>query len=339
MGGNALKNIETRRIDSTEYVQFLDNVRFRVERLFGKTSFHEIPYYRYKETFGDMDFVLETDDPNWVTTLLNGFGLLKDKDKWHKNGNVLSFEFDGFQIDSIHTPSKYVQSSVDYFSYNDLGNLLGRISHKLGVKLGHKGLSLIVRPSDTNTHVLSEIELSTNYRDIFDILEIDSNLFENGFDSLEEIFNFVRSSKFYNPEIFLLANRNHTSRIRDRKRNSYNKFLQYIEHDLQSDKKFFQFESIREHGGYNLREPYYSEIIVPKYPFVVDMVQKVVDDFNVNQDFKNIFNGTLMRNLTGLSGKSLGALMSRYKYSVEEKKYWVENPDSFVWQLKKDLIT
>jgi hypothetical protein len=44
-----------------------------------------------------------------------------------------------FQIDLIFTKPKFYESSLNYFAYNDLGNLLGRGAEQISGKLGASG--------------------------------------------------------------------------------------------------------------------------------------------------------------------------------------------------------
>ena len=41
-----------------------------------------------------------------------------------------------FQIDFIKVGEENWETSKNYFSYNDLGNLMGRLAQRLGVKYG-----------------------------------------------------------------------------------------------------------------------------------------------------------------------------------------------------------
>lgn len=336
MGGNSLKQYDTTRLGINEYNELNKFIHIKLQEMFGHPGY-DIPYYHSKDTFGDMDLVIDSSTlPNhWVDVVVKDLALLPTQ--WVKNGNVLSIGIKNFQIDLIITPSEDVESSIRYFSYNDLSNLLGRQHHKLGVKLGHRGLSIIIRGGNNASYVLDDILLTSDYGIALDIIGLSMNEYLQGFDTLEDMYNFVCKSKFFDPDIYLLDNRSHTSRIRDRKRASYNGFLTYIrEHNIPAT---YTFDVKTEHGGYNVREPYYSEIIVPKFPWIEKKVNTLKEKFELAQQFKTLYNGSIVSSLTGLSGKALGAVMSKIKFSEEDMIYHLSHPNEFIGFLKKTYLT
>lgn len=321
MGGNALKNIVTRRYSKDEYFAYFKKIEGDFESLFGPGSVKLIPAYKDKDSFGDMDLLFSPNIPRhqlWLleaeALVVNFYGLKKNQ--YHKNGNVFSFAPHDFQIDLIGTDVHSVDAALNYFAYNDMSNLLGRLTHKLGIKLGHSGLSIVVRSPTDDSNILSEIELSKNYSDALDILGLSAKRYDAGFNSLEDIFEFVASSKFFNRDVFLLDNRNHIGRTRDRKRPTYSKFLEWIEETNPSNNYIFEEKN---EGGYGLREPFFSEIVLKRYPFVEQKVIDLVKKDLVNRNFKKQFNGVIVGAMTGLSGKALGAFMSSIKFSELER--------------------
>jgi hypothetical protein len=209
-----------------------------------------------------------------------------------------------------------------------MSNLLGRQHHKLGVKLGHKGLSIIIRPNDNPDHILEDIHLTSDYGVALDIIGLSMEEYLQGFNTLEDMYQFVCKSNYFDPDIYLLDNRNHTSRIRDRKRSSYNGFLTYIkENNIPAT---YSFKNKTERGGYNIREPYYSELILPRFPWLSDRIMELQTKFEVVQQFKTLYNGKMVSSLTGLQGKELGAFMKTIHFSFETMQYHVAHPDEFL---------
>lgn len=273
MGGNALKNHETRRYTKDEYLA-LENRFFSDFNFIFETSILRIPYYSSKDSFGDMDLIIPANElpSNWKQVLIDFYDL--DKSMYSSNGGVFSFAIENFQIDLI-TAEDYPAAvmAASYFSHGDLGNLIGRIFHKLGMKYGHKGLYLVVRPDD-NSHVLNEILLTQDMQIILSILGLSYEKYQLGFEDLEDIFRYVASSKYFDPDIYLFYNRNHKAVIRDKKRSTYNGFLEWIRRE--NPPPHFNFEEKNERGGYNLREPFYSEIVVPNFPGVEHQVRTLI---------------------------------------------------------------
>lgn len=323
MGGNALKRYETTRLNRDDYFSLCKEFSHKFEEHFGFTP-TLIKSYNNKTSFGDADYLLDKKSlpDNWTSKVKEVFSL--DKEQMSKNGDVLSIGYKNFQIDLITV--KDVDAAYFYFSYNDFGNLIGRLGHKLGIKIGHNGLSIIIRHKDLSDHILEEIHLSSNHKDILDILGLDFERYNEGFNDLEDIFNYVSSSKWFNRDIYLLENRNNTSKHRDRKRETYSKFLTWCNEKQPANNH--EFSQKTEHGGYSLRMPYYEDIVLQRWPHVKSLIDDVISQFEFNQKFKTVFNGDIVTKNTGYTGKTLGAFMAKMKAEITDdmKKIWIERP-------------
>ena len=308
MGGNALKQHETRRYSKSEYLLIEDRIRSDFIHLFGREPLF-IPYYHNKNDFGDMDIVFPSNEMpnNWKDILIDFYQLTNEM--FVSNGGVFSFAVDHFQIDLIFAKTqKDAEMAVKYFGWGDLGNLIGRLYHKLGVKYGHNGISLVVR-LDKNQHVMDEILLSRDMEEILSIIGLSYEEYQKGFDDLEDIFQFVAKSKFFDPDIYLFHNRNHKAVIRDKKRSTYNGFLEWIKREKPPTN--FSFEEKTEKGGYSIREPFYSEIIVPRFPWIEERVAKMIQRYQLTQKIREVYNSTVIGEITGLQGKELGKFIQR----------------------------
>ena len=320
MGGMALKE-HCRRFSKEEFLAATEAFQRKFRGIF-RVPIQLIPYYLEKDSFGDADFVVESDSlpPDWKQTIIKKFGL-QDGD-YKSNGDVFSMAFCQLQVDLILTQKKYFRSSINYFEFNDLGNLSGRLAKKLGIKHGHKGLSLVIRHKSRADHILAEIELETDNakEKIYSILGLDPNFIPN---SLDDIFNFVASSRFFDPDIYLLDNRNAVSRVRDKKRKTYSEFLKWCE--ANPDSKKYSFPEKNERGGYSLREPYYTEIVLKEWPWVEKEVDQIIAEFELDQKFKEVYNGDVVKSLTGFEGKCLGAFMKKMQPKIN-KELWIAQP-------------
>jgi hypothetical protein len=311
MGGQAFGDL-TRRYDRDEYEKFSNRVLSHLHSLFPDVTVLEIPFYFEKQTFGDMDILVESDNlpNNWVEKLISFYKLKEGS--YQKNSNVFSFVYRQFQIDLIVTSSKYIRSSYYYFAYNDLGNLIGRISHKMGLKIGHKGLSIILRDPENDNHQLGEIELTQDFFKGLEIIGLDGKRYNNGFDNLEQIFEYVASSHYFDPEIYLLHNRNHAAKIRDRKRKTYSEFLDWCASSGATAN--YKWPEVSDRGGYNIREPWFTDVICAHFPEAKQKVDAIIAQYEMDKKFKEKFNGKIVMELTGLQGKELGEFM---KYAKE----------------------
>lgn len=314
MGGNALPEAGTRRFKAGEYYQVEGEVVNRLKNLFPASLILPIKAYASKESFGDADILVESDflPTSWVDDIIKEFS-----PRGHfKNGNVLSFEFMDMQIDAICMQTKDFHSAYQYHNYNDLGNLLGRVAHKLGLKLGHDGLSYVWR---IDSHAFRTITLLKDWKDILPVLGYSYERYAEGFDTLEDIFEFVVSSRFFNKAIYELDNRNHTSRTRDRKRKTYTEFLKWIEsYEETPTQRFGTCETAPNVEGKAKWLPYLFRAI-PGFKEQYEATQK---DYDEAVAFKQRWNGDLVREWTGLEGKELGGFMKwmREHYIAEKLK-------------------
>ncbi|HET8687089.1 MAG TPA: hypothetical protein VFM18_10550 [Methanosarcina sp.] len=291
MGGNAL-SFETRRVKRDEYFVLVDEIKEKLKN-FGIEKFTDIPAYHTKPDFGDIDILIVSDRPNkdkWIRELF------QPKEIYH-NSNVFSFDYKDVQVDLIFTKLNDFQSSIDYFSYNDFGNLVGRLAHKRGLRFGHDGLSLSIRD---DTQVIGEINLTKNIDEILSLLGYDPAPYHKGFDTLEDIFEYVVSSPYYTYEIFDLDNRNYRARTRDRKRKTYTEFLKWAES--------------RENGTYvySGNKADYLPLVLHKFN-KIDEYASILKAHSINLTIKEKFNGLIVRDLTGLDGKELGSFIAEFR--------------------------
>lgn len=162
---------------------------------------------------------------------------------------------------------------------------------------------------------LDEILLTKDVNKMFSFLGLDVNRKYNGFDTLEEIYDWIISCKYFKPQIFFLENLNQDDRKRNKKRPTFNKFLEYI--------KDFQFDNEK------LTNDISVDLIDQSFPEVHFMEQIIalrkLDD--ENQKSKEIFNGKLVIEWTGLSGKKLGDVMKEFKTQYSDEYLKQCNPE------------
>lgn len=316
MGGNALKNSETRRLMKDEYFALEAKVVGQLRKDFPGHRVEAVRAYRNKESFGDMDVLFES---SGLTTNLSDYVKQTFASKEVvKNGSVTSFECEGFQVDLLCTPSEEFDVSVNYFAWNDLGNLMGRVAHKMGFKYGHDGLKMVFRDGD---YQFAEVVVTRDVEQMVKFLGYDYDRLLKGFDTLEEMFAFAASTMFFNKDMYLLENRNHTSRMRDRKRASYREFLLWCAEA--PNLPAYPWADMKEKGGpkYKLEFVKRAREFFPEFGAVYD---KTMADFETWKQVKATFNGNLVREWTGLDGKELGEFMKHLRevQNVMGKEAW-----------------
>ena len=206
-----------------------------------------IPSYKAKDSFGDCDLLTTATDEAFEKSLSKDFALLGKK----RNGGVTSYalkygSFPPFQFDLIKAREDSFKFHYNYLSYNDLGNLIGRVAAAFGFKFAHDGLYILAwydhkgeersvgrvkENGKTNDHAEYKMErlFISNFDQALEFLGFDSLRFAQGFDTIDDILDFVASSKYFCKDFFLFENRNHDQRKRDVKRPTYTRALEYFD--------------------------------------------------------------------------------------------------------------
>lgn len=241
MGGSAMKSYGVERLSKEQYNEVLSAL---IVTLPYKTA--AIPSYRAKDSFGDCDLLTTATDEAFEKSLSKDFALLGKK----KNGSVTSYalkygNFPPFQFDLIKAKEDSFKFHYNYLSYNDLGNLIGRVAAAFGFKFAHDGLYILAwyshkgeersvgrvkeygKTNDCAEHRIEKLFIS-NFDEALEFLGFNSSRFAQGFDTIDDILNFVASSKYFCKDFFLFENRNHDQRKRDVKRPTYTKALEYF---------------------------------------------------------------------------------------------------------------
>jgi hypothetical protein len=292
MGGNALKNTYTRRYNKPEFETISNSVLNTINE---KLTVHVkdcaiIPYYRTKDSFGDLDVIYSTynDLPIVKQQIIDVFS----PSEIVVNGSVISFNVEELQVDIIHSKDHVFDYAFNYFSWNDCGNLIGKICHKFGLKHGHMGLTFPLRDGNNK---FSEILLCTDYNRTLEFLGLDPIAYQRGFDTLNEMFQFVSSSTYFTPALFAFEAMNATARIRDKKRTTYNGFLEYC--DAYTGSVYDLFLENKEE---------YVPYILTCFPESRMAFADAVCDLNIQRVVKQKFNGSLVSSITLLTGNELG---------------------------------
>jgi hypothetical protein len=223
-----------------------------------------------KNDFGDIDVLYISDDKINIKDLLiklydpveivvNGdvisfaynykyiMNLCKDKELFSVNNAKENTDFrndnlinDYYQIDLIKCKNlNNMISSKFYFSYGDLGGILGTILKYYGITFGSVGLWCNIKKEtikeyshiDCESFDFDKIILTEDPREICKYLNLDYESWCNGFDNKESIFKWIIDCKFFNKDIYLSIKLNHRDSHRY-DRPFYNEFLDYIKNNM-----------------------------------------------------------------------------------------------------------
>lgn len=302
MGGNVFPGLN-RRYAKDEYLALVEELKPKFDMLF--SVWNVTPTFESKDSFGDMDiigvprFAFNKDVLVAVLDIqLAGF-LTGAKSQYpvKNNGGTWSVIYKEFQLDLVTCPEKEYEFTKNYMGVGDRGNFVGKIAHMLGLKFGHDGMWMVVRASDA--HQLGEVLLTLDPKRAEEFLDIKPCVDPK---TLEDIFENIAASKYFNPEVFLLENNNNVARVRDRKRPSYNAILEWCKH-LPSREYFPRVKD----------KSIYLDMIFESFPEAKAEYDELWRQKEIQDKFKTMFNGDLVSEWTGYTGQELGKWMVIFK--------------------------
>lgn len=300
MGGNVFKHThKVVRLSAGTYYETVRQVKTLLDGVRLGLEYHDVQAIYSKPDFGDMDLVVNTNSSDAILAhedyLKNlGFPI-------SRNGDVLSFLFHQFQIDLLFIPEESFSYACNYFAWNDLGNIVGRLSKKLGMKHGHAGLYYVQRDGDV---VVKEHLLSNEYTKILEILELDIEHFKKGFNTEVEMFQWAGSSPYFDPEIFKFENLNHINRVRDRKRKTYNQLVEWCA-------KTYAPAQVRKDFPEKEKR---LDFVLNIFPFIKEEHDRLEKEITLKREAALKFNGKIIMELIPkLSGKDLGSFITYFK--------------------------
>jgi hypothetical protein len=295
MGGHALKTVITIRKNKSEY----DEIKDKVSNLLKSQGIiiDFIPELSDKESFGDLD-VLWSSLHNQNIIMRDIVIELFSPKEIVINGDVISFDFENFQIDIIMC--KNIEFAKLYFSYGDFGGLMGKITKKYNMTFGHNGFFL----ENDNYSLL----LTKEPNEFCKFVAID---FEKwlSIKTKEDLFELIKTSRLYKPEFFSSGNHQHRKRIKNRP--LYIEFLKYIgvngveENDDSTDE--VEDKVLQEALDYFHK---HEEL---------ESINKAIEKAKVIHDK---FNGNMLKEM-GYNGIQIGIIIKKFKSEHPDFDEWI----------------
>jgi hypothetical protein len=303
MGGNVFPGLN-RRYAKDEYLALIEELKPKFDILF--RVWNVTPTFASKDSFGDMDVVGVPRFPFSTEVLASVFSLhysppvklskyfAESSTPIKNNGGTWSLIYKDFQLDLVTCPDHEYEFTKNYMGVGDRGNFVGKLAHMLGLKFGHDGMWLVVRTDDN--HQLGEILMTLDPLEAEAFLDVKPLMDDP--QTLEDIFENIAASKYFNPEVFLLENNNNVARVRDRKRPSYNALLEWCK--KLPPKEYFPRAKDKS---------VYLDRIFLAFPESRKEWEALWKKKELLDKFRTLFNGNLVSEWTGLTGKELGEFM------------------------------
>ncbi len=297
MGGNLFK---LGRLPKEEYLKVEAKLKPYLDLTFGR--FYRIPrYYFAKPDFGDLDIIVSSEgfDGNWeqIKALISKDLNLRE---FKSIGHVFSTNFMNFQVDYFLVNHTIFESTYNFMCFNDLGNILGKMFRRFNLKYGEEGLQYVFRRDDG--HYKTDLMVSQDIRKILGFLELDYSPWEAGFDTLEDMFAWATQSPYFSVKPFLEPSKTTETRIEHR--TTIQKFVKWLETN-RITKTYAYLEN---------RDDYLPmiEAYFPESQLSAQIKQERIREMEVKA-MSEKFNGHLVMELTGLSGKELGSFIVYFK--------------------------
>lgn len=302
MGGNVFSTeYKVERIDQDTFNQIKTEMADILDK--GGIKYYFVKSVSEKTDHGDIDILVDGN---------TSFIAVNLKIPTSTNGDVTSILYkEKYQVDLIHTKQSDFKMSALFYDYNDFGNLIGRLIKKAGYKLTPKGLFYVYKGHYKNTEIL----LSKDPKDILDILQLDCCEYFKGFEKFTDMFTYISRCPTFSAHPYRLENLSNSDRARDKKRKTYMMFLSWLD-------------------TAGIDEITYGKLISPflKFPSLQSITASLELKDREEVEYRKIFNGNAVAELTGLKHKELGdfmkhlslnyskdALSERFKTIVEQE--------------------
>jgi hypothetical protein len=313
MGGKALNKygVTTERKNTEEFLRIGKEIQEHFDFDFDfpvETAI--VTCYHTKSDHGDLDLLIKVDSNfhNAGIDLREYIAVTFNPQAIHNNGGVYSFDYQNFQIDFIPVRESKWETAKTYYSYDPLGNIMGKTFHKFGLSYGWDGLFYKFR--NFNGRNSQNILLSNDARRIFKFGGYDYDRYLQGFETLEDILKFAVDSKYFDTQIFQMDNLKSIDKKRNRKRGSYHVFLQYLKDN--NINVVYPFDKNKDN---------YLDWIELNFP-EAKLLEKLSELQRIdtqNKVMSQKFNGDIIMSwLPNLQGKELGQAMNKFKNSFGE---------------------
>jgi hypothetical protein len=308
MGGNLFK---LGRKPRDEYLAIESEVRAFLGGLVGEANYRIPRYYADKPDFGDLDALVSTA----AVAELGGFDRFVERlqeelgvDQTKQTGHVYSTVFRDFQVDYFMRPPERLEASYNYLSFNDIGNLIGKIYRRLGFKYGDDGLSYVFRRADQESYK-RELLVSRDWPRILELIGLDVAAWEAGFSSLEDMFTWVVASPY-----FSVAPYERLSKSTERRANARRtiaRFLDWLERSAITQRYTYAEE----------RDAYvgWAAAAFPEAGLEAALARERALEAE-DASLREKYSGGLVRAWTGLEGKELGGFLRDFGRSYPRER-------------------
>ena len=187
--------------------------------------------------------------------------------------------------------------------------MVGKIAHRFALKMGHEGLKYVYYSDGKK---LGDIIVTKDHKKALTFLGFNADRYDEGFENLYEIFEYIITSKYFNPWIFDMENLNRINRERDKKRITYQSFLQLCTplKDAGEDAYYYFYPDKKVYLG----------MIDNAFPGFLKSYRNLEILEERKNKIKSLFNGNLVMQLFHISNHVLGSALTEFQTKMGGKE-------------------
>jgi hypothetical protein len=270
-----------------------------------------IPELEDKDSFGDLDILHSNIE------MLSIIKELFSPNEIVINGEVISFDYENFQIDMIKCEN--LEFCKFYFSYGDFGNLIGKIVKKYEYTFGHHCLSLIFE----NTKII----LTTDTIEFCKFINIEYEKWKS-IKTKDDLFELVKSCRFFRKEIFNSGNHEHRRCLSNRP--LYVEFIKSIGVEEDSREETLQLTNEDKEGFIEDAINFFNK------KEEIDHIKMKIER---NKIINSKFNGNMLKE-RGFSGQQIGKIIKAMKETHSDFDNWVyESSEDEIMKSLENVIS
>lgn len=331
MGGNALKKVQTERLNREEFVEVCSTVIHKLSKIYSaeKNDIKILPFFKNKESFGDIDLLISSelikDKKDFNSKLINELGSpeVAPSADFHIHPFAFIHKGKNYQVDLMFHPRSEISNAEKFYGYNDLHVLINQFSmpsdnNVLNLSFTKKGLVKSIYYDDKKNQKLGEILVESDFYNVLEYLGLNKQKHKEGFSNINEIFDFVINSYNYDKELMREKINNPNNDTKKRlKRPNFVSFINYSESKIDKNSPDYYKGSIE----------YFDKC----FPNVLKKEKEIIEKFEEIQNIKKALDGNEISKVSGLTlnDRRLGILCK----SIREK--FDNNDENIVEWLKQ----
>lgn len=314
-----------RRLDADQYREMILAVKIDFVAAFGyERRFKIVESYSEKESFGDISVILEDDATgDYRTTLARALG----SPGFREMRRTTAFMKEGVVVNVTLIAPQSFDYAVQFKAFNDMNGIISRIASKMGLKHSVDGLKYFLNDGGV---VFAEITLTTDFEAALKFLGYDLARYRQGFKNLDEIFEFVVSTSFFNPDLYDEKS-SFICMVRQSRRKTFNAFLNW----LKSPTGLALSERcMRAWFDYPDHKSHWVEYFKLEFSHLDQEIAVQNEKYNRYLQSRQYFNTHLVMNQTGLNGRRLATFVDEIKTHLGSQEAFAD----WVLQSGKDAV-